>query len=188
MIRSVLNFTFSGGSTDDLMASTNALRIVCEKIFADCGWTIDANVSRHGSALTVTVDGSTFDNVRALPEQYLTHLRTTTFKYAEPSFQYDGVDINTAIRSKPSEHDPGCVCVDCNNIFEGRVADAYKKHQKTTTPLHDHIPISRLTPQQLEVYHYFFGEEATRQAISDIDDHTATLSDLSAKLAENQEG
>ena len=84
MTRSVLNFTFSGGSTDDLMASTNALRIVCEKTFADCEWTINVDVSRQGSTLTVAVDGATFENVRALSEQYTTHLRTTTFKYAKP--------------------------------------------------------------------------------------------------------
>ena len=87
MTRSVLNFIFSGGSTDELMASTNALRIVCEKTFADCEWTINVDVSRQGSTLTVAVDGATFENVRALSEQYTTHLRTTTFKYAEPSFQ-----------------------------------------------------------------------------------------------------
>ncbi len=87
MTRSVLNFIFSGGSTDDLLASTNALRIVCEKTFTDCECTIISNVSRQGSTLTVVVDGATFENVRAAHEQYLTHLRTTTFKYAEPSFQ-----------------------------------------------------------------------------------------------------
>ena len=105
MTRSVLNFIFSGGSTDDLMASTNALRIVCEKTFADCEWTINVDVSRQGSTLTVAVDGATFENVRAAREQYLTHLRTTTFKYAEPSFQYDGVvmilDFEGAQEIKP---------------------------------------------------------------------------------------
>ena len=119
MTRSVLNFIFSGGSTDDLMASTNALRIVCEKTFADCEWTINVDVSRQGSTLTVAVDGATFENVRAAREQYLTHLRTTTFKYAEPSFQYDGVDINTAIRSKPSEHDCSAFGVVMILDFEG---------------------------------------------------------------------
>ena len=73
----------------------------------------------HGSTLTVAVDGATFENVRALREQYLTHLRTTTFKYAEPSFQYDGVDINTAIRSKPSEHDCSAFGVVMILDFEG---------------------------------------------------------------------
>ena len=91
MTRSVLNFIFSGGSTDDLMASTDALRIVCEKTFADYEWTINVDVSRQGSTLTVAVDGATFY----------------------------GVDINTAIRSKPSEHDCSAFGVVMILDFEG---------------------------------------------------------------------
>lgn len=62
---------------------------------------------------------ATFENARGSARTVSYSPENDKFKYAEPSFQYDGVDINTAIRSKPSEHDCSAFGVVMILDFEG---------------------------------------------------------------------